>query len=303
VAFDRRQRGQAGGAWASYIDPANGHVLGRRDVSASFVNTVHQLHEFLLLRDHNGREIVGWVGVILMALALTGLWTWWPRGETSWREALTLIRRRPFVRLNLDLHQVAGIWISVVFLSISISGTAMVFPNFYRGLLGITPPARPAAEPPRREPFTIDADAAVAAALRAIGPGQVVSAVIPPGPPSPRWQVTFRPEESSPEARVRSAILMDPWSGVVLGELSPRTRSWAEETLALQRWLHGGPLLGMPGRIAVFLAGLALPLLFTTGLLAWLGRRRAQRVTQARRAAALAGARPLPAGGDASLGK
>lgn len=188
-------------------------------------------------------------------------------------------------------------------LSISVSGTAIVFPQVYRGLLGIAAPVRPAPGPHRAEPFALDADTAVAAALGAAGPGQVVSVVVPPGPPSPRWQVTLRPEGSSPEARVRSAILVDPWSGAVLAEFSPRTRSWAEEALALQRWLHGGSVLGMPGRIAVFLAGLALPLLFTTGLLAWLGRQRAQRATQARRAAALAGARPLPVGSDISLGK
>lgn len=303
VAFDRRQRGQPGGTWASYVDPATGHVLGRRDISASFVNTVHQLHEFLWLREHNGRTIVGWIGFILMAMAITGIWTWWPRRGASYRDALTLIRRRPFTRFNLDLHQVAGIWICVVFLSITVSGTAIIFPNIYRGLLGIEAPARPAPAPPRRDPFAVDADAAVAAATQAVGPHQVVSVLIPPGPGAPRWQVTFRPEGSSPEARVRSAILVDPWSGAVLAEISPRTRSWAEEALALQRWLHGGSVLGMPGRIAVFLAGLSLPLLFTTGLLAWLGRRRAQRATQARRAAALAGARPLPAGGDTSLGK
>jgi uncharacterized iron-regulated membrane protein len=99
----------------------------------------------------------------------------------------------------------------------------------------------------------------------------------------------------------RNAIPVDPWSGAVLAELSPRTSSWAEEALALQRWLHGGPLLGMPGRPSVFLAGLALPRLFTTGLLDWLGRRRALWATQARRVAALAtamdGPRPVPVDG------
>ncbi|MDB5377151.1 MAG: hypothetical protein JWR00_1597, partial [Rubritepida sp.] len=155
VAFDRRQRGQPG-AWASYIDPATGHVLGRHDVSTGFVSTVHSLHEFLLLREYNGRTIIGWFGVILLTLALTGLWTWWPRGGASYKEALTLIRRRPFVRFNLDLHQVTGIWILVVFLSMSISGTAIIFPDVYRGLLGIAAPARPAPAPPRREPFTVD---------------------------------------------------------------------------------------------------------------------------------------------------
>ncbi|WP_375293324.1 PepSY domain-containing protein [Siccirubricoccus sp. G192] len=59
--------------------------------------------------------------------------------------------------------------------------------------------------------------------------------------------------------------------------MAPRTRDAAAEAIALQRWLHGGALLGMPGRILVFLSGLAMPVLFATGLAAWLLRRRNRR--------------------------
>jgi uncharacterized iron-regulated membrane protein len=78
---------------------------------------------------------------------------------------------------------------------------------------------------------------------------------------------------------------------------------WMNGPSALRRCLHGGPLPGMPGRIAVFLAGLALPLLVTTSLRAWLGRQRAQWATQASYRRALAGPRPVLPGGEASLGK
>jgi uncharacterized iron-regulated membrane protein len=290
VVYDRRGRGEPGGFWVTHIDPVTGQVLGRRDGSASFVSTMRQLHEALLLRGWNGREIVGWIGVFLFFMSLSGIYIWWPR-DRGWWPSLTLVRRRPFVRLNLDLHGVTGIWISVVMTVVSFSGVAIIFPGWFRPVLGIAepaPPQRPAG-PPRREAPTVDADAAVAAALAAAGPGQVVTTITAPAPPAQRWMVTLRPEGSDPELRIRTMMAVDPWSGVVVEERSPRTRGIAEEALAMQRWLHGGPLLGMPGRLLVFLSGLALPVLFATGLLAWLGRRRSQRRLAAQRAAALSG--------------
>src|SRR5205085_2678355 len=68
-----------------------------------------------------------------------------------------------------------------------------------------------------------------------------------------------------------------------------RARRAAEEALALQRWLHGGALLGTPGRVVVFLSGLAMPVLFVTGLAAWLLRRRNRRRARQPVAATLPG--------------
>ena len=299
VVYDRRERRDSGSFWSTHIDPATGRVLGRRDAAASFVSTVRQLHEALLLRRLSGREIVGWLGVFLFASSVSGIWLWWPRGKAGdgrWWRALTLVRRRPFVRLNLDLHSVAGIWISVVMAVTAFSGVAIVFPGWFRPALGIAEPAPPRGDAqPRRGPPEVNADAAAVAARAAVGSGQVVTAVTAPGPAAPNWIVTLRPQGSDPELRIRTMVIVDPWSGVVVEERSPRTRGAAAEALAMQRWLHGGQLLGLPGRLLVFSAGLALPVLFATGLLAWAVRLRNTKRIAAQRAAAVALVRTEPA--------
>ena len=127
----------------------------------------------------------------------------------------------------------------------------------------------------------LDADAAAAAALAHL-PGQVVTGVLLPSRQRQAWQVTTRPADASTEVRARSFITIDPWSGAVLEERGPRTRGAGEEAMAMQRWLHGGALLGWGGRILVFLSGLAMPVLFVTGLAAWLLRRRNRRRLKAR---------------------
>ncbi|WP_431270714.1 PepSY domain-containing protein [Dankookia sp. P2] len=90
-----------------------------------------------------------------------------------------------------------------------------------------------------------------------------------------------------PSSASAAVSTLDPASGAVMDERGPRTRGGAEDALALQRWLHGGAALGLPGRVLVFLSGLAMPLLFGTGLAAWLLRRRNRR--RARRPAFIPG--------------
>ncbi|MDN3568302.1 PepSY-associated TM helix domain-containing protein [Paeniroseomonas aquatica] len=276
-----------GGASAptAYLDPATGALLGERDGSGSFIAVTRQLHDTLLMRDWGGRDAVGWLGVLMVLFSASGIWLWWPN-QGSLARALVTIRTRPSVVFNLDLHRVIGIWMAVVLAVVAFSGVVLIFPNWFRPLVGVASPAPGSpmlqAAPsqggpaPRREPMRLDADAAAAAALAHL-PGQVVTGVLLPTRQRQSWQVTTRPADSSPEVRARSFITIDPWSGEVLEERGPRTRSAGEEALAMQRWLHGGALLGWTGRLLVFLSGLAMPVLFVTGLAAWLLRRRNRR--------------------------
>jgi uncharacterized iron-regulated membrane protein len=274
VVSPPRQRGTPPGPTA-YLDPATGGLLGERDPRASVIGVTRQLHEALLLREWGGHEAVGWMGVLLLLFSLSGIWLWWPR-QGSLGTALVTIRRRPSVVLNLDLHRVIGIWMAAVLAVVAVSGVAIIFPGWFRPVLGIAEPAPPAPAPPRREPMTVDADAAVATALAHLR-GQVATGLLLPSRQRQAWQVTLRPADGSAELRARSFVAVDPWSGAVTEERGPRTRSLGEELLAMQRWLHGGALLGWPGRLLVFASGLAMPVLFVTGLAAWLLRRRNRR--------------------------
>ncbi|MBL6456796.1 PepSY domain-containing protein [Belnapia sp. T6] len=274
VVSPPRMRGTPPGPNA-YLDPATGTLLGERDGRGSFIGVTRQLHEALLLRDWGGHEAVGWLGVLLLLFALSGIWLWWPRGG-SLGAALVTVRRRPTVVLNLDLHRVIGIWMAVVLAVVALSGTAIVFPGWFRPLLGVAAPAQPSPAPPRRDPMTVNADAAVTAALAHL-PGQVATGLLLPSRGRQAWQVTLRPADGSAEVRARSFVTIDPWTGAVTEERGPRTRSLSEEILAMQRWLHGGALLGWPGRLLVFASGIAMPVLFVTGLAAWLLRRRNRR--------------------------
>jgi uncharacterized iron-regulated membrane protein len=185
----------APGAMTAYLDPANGALLGQRDARAGFIGITRQLHETLLLRDWGGHDAVGWLGVLLLLFALSGIWLWWPRDGALGR-ALVAVRRRPAVLLNLDLHRVIGIWMAAVLAVVAFSGVVIVFPGWFRPLLGVAAPASPAV-PARAEPVRLDADAAAAAALAQLS-GQVVTGIMLPSRQRAAWTVTLRPADSDP---------------------------------------------------------------------------------------------------------
>src|SRR5262245_22153912 len=62
-----------------YLDPPDGRVLDVVNFRSSFFGFLHRFHENLTIPEYSGRAIVGWAGVGMLILSLTGLWLWWPR--------------------------------------------------------------------------------------------------------------------------------------------------------------------------------------------------------------------------------
>lgn len=68
------------------------------------------------------------------------------------------------------------------------------------------------------------------------------------------------------------------YSGAIL-DLDDPIIGTAGEVFTHWQWpLHSGQAFGMTGRILVFLSRLACPVLFITGVIRWLQKRRAKRI-------------------------
>lgn len=74
----------------------------------------------------------------------------------------------------------------------------------------------------------------------------------------------------------RVCVVFDRYSGKVLDVDDPGIGRAGEVFVQWQWPLHSGQAFGWIGRILVFLAGLACPLLFATGLIRWMQKRRAR---------------------------
>ncbi|MGI4744544.1 MAG: PepSY-associated TM helix domain-containing protein [Janthinobacterium lividum] len=277
-----------GDLWTVDIDPGTGAVLGIRDIDASFTRIVYTLHSALLLRRWWGKQMVGVLGLVLLAMAISGLVLWWP-AQGFWR-TLFRLRTRPRQILYHDLHALVGVWGGLILLLVSVTGVGVVFPGLIRPAVRLASPVvanpRPAL-PDRLLPFAVDADQAIAIALKA-APGERMSIVAPPATPDNVWMIGLRWQTASPANQLAGRIWIDPWTGAIVADRSALAETGGERFMDMQLWLHNGSMFGWTGRILVFLGGLSLPTLFVSGLLLWLRKRRNRRQVARQRVAALA---------------
>lgn len=115
----------------------------REDGSINWGRLMHDLHGRMLVPMPAGRQFVGWLGVLMTGLCLTGIVMWWPKPR-QWAQAFKVRFGQSAVRVNREVHGAAGIWFWLVFFIVCFSGTYIVFPQTFNGLLGASPAVRDA---------------------------------------------------------------------------------------------------------------------------------------------------------------
>jgi uncharacterized iron-regulated membrane protein len=285
--FDYALDDPAGGgssAWQVGVDPYTAKITGKRLVQGSgavlpahFTAFVFRLHDSLLAGD-TGALLVGVAAAALIFSVLTGLILWWPLAG-RWRRVFVIKRGAGPERFNHDLHQTAGFYTFLVLLVLLLSGLYMNLPEQFVGLVqGLSPGTRyeePEA-PPAEGRTPIDPAQALALAEQRHPGGRTVW-LRPPRGERGVYTVTRMDVPGLGPFWPQRKIFLDPYGGE-LEVRDPATRRTAGDAFLEWQWpLHSGRVFGWPGRILVFLTGLAAPLLFATGLIRWLQKRRARR--------------------------
>ena len=312
----RRSIPRADGVHASSaysIDPPTGAVLDKVDFRSSWVGFMHIFHENLTIPQYSGRQIVGWAGVGMLILSLTGIWLWWPR-RGSLVSALKW-RRAPHTSHNL--HQTLGFWISIPLAVVSLTGIYLSFPQTARSLMSSIAPMQPQA--PRafgaqildRPSLTADEALRLArAAEPALRPASLFLPTVPARPKgeqgrskdeqgskarrvskavgegregredrtrevsSPTWRVQFRDADHNPVT-----VTVDDQGGAARRLPDPLAGNRAAQWI---RWIHDGSRGSEVWRFVVFLTGVFPVIFAVTGLMMWLrARRNCRRIANA----------------------
>lgn len=261
------------------LDAATGATLAERNwrppspVEGSATRWIYDLHHRLLLGE-NGALLLGASGLLLLISALWGLWLAWPR-RRAWRAAFEVRRWRSRVQRLYGWHRLTGLCAAVVLVLLAITGATMDFGKQLRSFSQ--------SHLPYRRPFTsapgpvlehiITADQAFAAARARLPQAAFVSLTLPSGK-LPAYQVRLRQPGEWRTWSGTSLVTVDPESGRVLDVYDAAKAPLANRLLDSAFAFHSGEAAGLIGRLTAFFAGLALPLLYVTGIWSWLRRRR-----------------------------
>ena len=91
------------------------------------MGVVDRFHLELLLKQ-NGRQWNGVGAAVLLLLAMSGMFLWWP-GLRNWTRGFKISFRSNWKRLNWDLHSAIGIWTVVFTLTWALTGVYFAWPQ------------------------------------------------------------------------------------------------------------------------------------------------------------------------------
>lgn len=247
------------------IDPVTLGAVATLVQPDEFYRSVRGLHERLLIPAFWGRSVIGWIGVGLLVLSISGVPIWWNLGRRS--TARSRLRGLPLWR---ELHRSVGICLAAVLAIQAVSGVALAFPQTFRSLL-----AAQTGLPVRRNqdvpPPVPDVDAILAQAFAAVTNARLRDLSLPSAAGMPAV-VSLQPDTGG----VPAVVFVDPLGQRVLAAQDPAGPAFGTTVLLWLRALHAGSSLGHIWRTLVCVAGLLLPLLPLSGLAMWSLRRRGE---------------------------
>jgi uncharacterized iron-regulated membrane protein len=260
----------------AWVNPYTAEVASSRFWGDYVMTWIYDLHYELLL-DKTGKIVMGITGLFLLFSLVAGIYLWWPKlGKL--KPALTFKPNASKKRFNYDLHKVSGVYGFTFLLLLLMSGFILELPDYVNPVINKVSPLY--QQPSNLTSLKtgsarISLDQAVSSAQNRY-PNAVLRWVETPQDAKGTYRIQFY-QDGEPSRRFpKTMVWLDQYSGKILAVHEPETGSSGDTFLSWMHPLHSGEIAGMSGRIAVFISGLFPLILFYTGLIRWLQKRRAR---------------------------
>ncbi|OYQ38279.1 peptidase [Flavobacterium cyanobacteriorum] len=261
-----------------YYNPYTGAHLHTENLEEDFFYIVEMIHLYLLLPPQVGRHVVGIATIIFIFLLITGIIQWWPKRKKHLKDRLLVKWKARWRRINYDLHNVTGFYISVVALIIAITGLNFAYEwaedaIYYGGNLGKDYPeehAEPVVDTTltRKDPHAA-LDKAFEQTLR-LAPTKGMYFIWDKGAKAPIVTGSY---PDALEYDHQTNLFFRPSDGAVIKVQRYEDKSTGMKLREMSYGLHTGQYFGLTGKIIAFLASLMAAMLPVTGLIIWWGRR------------------------------
>jgi uncharacterized iron-regulated membrane protein len=253
----------------AYVNQYTGEVLGMRSRGQTFLGYARALHLRLASGDF-GRNVMKWSGICMLLSLASGAYLWWPIKQVR-------IRRWSGARFWFDIHNAIGIFSLLPLAMLAATGTVLGFEDHIAPMIykltrsSPIPASRAVVREPAPGAAQITPDEAVAIA-RVHVPGAVPYRVQMPNYGGVYVVALLYPQDTV--AGGDNLVALDPYNGNVVSLSRSSDLSRGDRLLALNEAIHTGSILGMPSRIAAWLASTTVIVQLCSGLLIWLSGNR-----------------------------
>lgn len=264
---------------SAFINPYNGEVLSVKNYKQDFFIVVKYIHWNLLLNDKYGQPIVGYATLIFVILLISGLILWWPKNlkKANLDKSFSIKWKSNFKRINYDLHNVLGFY--TVFIALILALTGMVFAmKWFEKMVYVI--ANQSTIPPKFVSSFSDStqissknplDRAFYTAKNSMPEAQRIGLIPAAGTKSVIYISGYRDPETYYNY---DQLQFDQYSGKLLNRQNYRDKNKGEKIIGMNYDIHVGAILGLPGKILMFLVSLVCASFPITGLIIWLNKKK-----------------------------
>lgn len=255
------------------LNPHTGAVLQVRHRQGTLMQLIGRFHSNLFLQ-RPGRVANGWLAIVTLVMAVTGILVWWPG-----QRVMSVNFRRPWRVWIWQLHNAAGFWCLFYIVLSAVTGAYFTWPQQYRAAIStvstVTPRAAVRVEAPVgavRRPL----DELVAAAERALPALPIHEVTLTSDANQPVRIVKI--EGHTPSSRTLSFVAVNPYTAEVLAVERPASKTAGDVLFGWIAPLHTGHFGGTFVAVLWAVLGLSMPLLFVSGFVMWWNRVVAKRL-------------------------
>ncbi|WP_125219325.1 PepSY-associated TM helix domain-containing protein [Methylomicrobium sp. wino1] len=267
------------------IDPYSGKIISEYFWGQTLWTFIYEVHASLLTGKLGveigkiGNDTICFLGLFLFISALTGLYLWWPRWG-KFKKAVTIKRGASPERFYYDLHKTTGFYSSIILLIIAFTGFSFSYADYIKPLIrGFSAVKEKHLKDPgfKSKVMTNAQSISIAEAIAiadTVFPEAKLCRVETPDGEEGVYIITKRQPGEANHRWARSKVWVDQYSGKVLSVQDPNQFT-AGETFFNVLWpLHNGEALGLAGRILWCAMGFAPLVLYISGIIRWLQKRR-----------------------------
>lgn len=260
-----------------FVNPYTGGILGQRGSGRFIISREYliplivRLHYSLLL-GAAGVWIMGIAAIIWLLTSVIGLALGWPaawRGVAGWIGALAVRRGEGAYKANYDVHRSLGVGLLPLWIVLAFTSVYLNFPNLVRVMTATVSPVTgmPLPEAPPDDYPTVTPEQAMQSVLASVPSARVFGFT---RDFARGWYSVRLKLPGDVNLSGNSHAYVDFSSGEVKAVRLATAATAGQRFLFWQFPLHSGEAFGLPGRIVIGMAAVALVVMCGTGFYVWL---------------------------------